>query len=458
VQSFLEALEPIWRPHDGQREFLLHPAQFKALACGRRWGKTDACAAQIVASLHGFSPRPGAAAATKHIVLAPTQDQANLLFDRVVELLRELEERAGKRKTEVKIRRSPYPRLTFRGHRVTARSGHLGRSLRGNEATHLILDEAAYLPEQLITEVAMPMLATTDGCLTLISTPRGLNHFWRFFRMGQRGEHGIWSRHAPSWDSPLVSKSFLAIQEELISERAFRVEYGAEFVDSEGRVFRQEAIEQALTADLGEPAGDVFIGIDWGRYQDFTAVAVLQGNQDQATLIEIERFHRVGWLAQVERVAEILRRYPNALVTPDASGAGDPILTMLRDACPNVNAKEFVFTAQSKGPLIERLAGMFERNALAMRPYPPLLRELEHFEATTAESGHRRLEGSSGYHDDLVIALALAAVHLPRPYRQPIRVGAPRRFAQRISSTFPRTTFRKSCESSRNENRNLNPS
>lgn len=156
------ALASVWQPHAGQKAFLDNAARLKVLACGRRWGKTDACAAQIVSALLRESP-------AKVLIIAPTLDQARLMFDRVVEMLEALtpplhfvlQNKGGE--TGIKIRRSPYPHLRWGRHTVMARSGQLGRSLRGNEATHIVIDEAAFLPEEIITEIAMPMLATTSG-------------------------------------------------------------------------------------------------------------------------------------------------------------------------------------------------------------------------------------------------------------------------------------------------------
>lgn len=380
-----------WEPHPGQREFLDSPAKIKVLACGRRWGKTDVCAAAIVRALAKESP-------TRHLILAPTADQSTLLFEKVAAM-------AGRGTS----RRTPHPTLKVGEHRVIARSGHLGRSLRGNEATHLVVDEAAYLPEALITEVAMPMLATTDGEMALISTPNGLNHFWRFFQMGQRDEHGVWSRSAPSWESPYVSARYLEVQRELISERAFRVEYGAEFLDSAGRIFRTEAIERCLTTRLPEAPETVVVGVDWGRYQDCTAVAVLAGDREEAWLVEMEAFQGLGWGDQVERVGRLLDRYPRSLVLCDGTGLGDPLVDFLRRRAPTCPIKRVAFTSGVKASLIDGLAWLIDRGALRMRPDPALLRELQHFEAVPREGGPPRLEALAGYHDDRVVALALAA-------------------------------------------------
>jgi hypothetical protein len=414
----LKLLEAVWRPHRGQRAFLESTAKIRVLACGRRWGKTDACAAEAVRNLLGPEP-------SRQLIVAPTLDQARLLFERVLELLETLPGPAPP-----KVRWTPYPRLEIAGHTLAARSGHVARSLRGNGATHAVVDEAAFVPEELITEVVLPMLATTNGRLTLISTPKGRNHFWRFFRLGESGEAGVWSRRAPTSESPFVPKTFLETQRRLISDRAYRVEYEAEFLDSEGRVFPAEAVDRCLVPDLPRPPEPPFLaGLDWGRYGDATALAVLCGSRDEAMLLEVRRIDAPSWTGQVERVRRALEAYPGVRLLCDSTGLGDPMLEALRAAAAGLRADGFVFTPASKAQLIDNLALMLDRGALKMRPDPELLRELEHFEARQAASGHRRLGATAGYHDDLVCALALAAWRLPQPYRPSILLGEPRRFS-----------------------------
>lgn len=374
MEDFLTQLQPIWQPHPGQYDFLISPAKIKVLACGRRWGKTDACAVQSLAAL--FREQP-----SKHLLIAPTQDQANLLFQRLRDLLEQFAP-----DEPIKSKLSPYPTLGFRHHRVAARSGHIPRALRGNEATHIVVDEAAYLPESLITEVAMPMLATTEGQMTLISTPHGKNHFWRFFEMGERGEHGIWSRRAPS-------------------------------------------VESCLTPELAPVEPPYSIGVDWARYEDYTAVCVLAGDRSRAQLVKLIRFHDTTWTEAVERVAEIVLQYPRAGVWCDATGSGDPVLEQLKTVLPGHRIEGVIFTQKRKHELIDSLTWLFERSSLRMTPQPELLRELEHFEAEPTSRGGMRLAARSG-HDDLVIALSLAAAQLAHPYRASIKTTGERAFSE----------------------------
>lgn len=423
MEAVLGQLAPFWIPHPGQREFLESPAKIKVLACGRRWGKTDACAAQTIIGLSQSHP-------TKHLIIAPTLEQSRLLFLRVLWFVERLAERGAGWARSFKCRHTPYPTLRVGEHQVSARSGHIGMSLRGGEATNIVVDEAAYLPEEVVTEVAMPMLATTDGCLSMISTPNGLNHFWRFYQMGTRGEHGIWSRSGPSSESPHVSASFLKVQRQLISDRAYRVEYECEFLESSSTVFSIEAVQQCLTTRL--PVWEdavVCAGVDWARYEDYTAVAVLSGSRDGASLAELRRISRMSWSGQVEAIAEILSKYSGVRVLCDATGVGDPIVEMLRSRLPNAQVEPAVFTWSFKADLIDNLAWLFENRSLRMQPDPELLRELQHYEARPRQSGKSSLGARQGFHDDLVTALALAARLLPKPYRPSIAIGEQRHFA-----------------------------
>ena len=127
-------------------------------------------------------------------------------------------------------------------------------------------------------------------------------------------------------------------------------------------------------------------------------------------------------------MAEVIERFPHARVLCDATAVGDPVVERLREALPTSAIDGLVFTRSAKESLIDGLAWMIDRATLKMTPDPQLLRELEHFEARDTGSGHTRLAAQGGYHDDLVVALALAARQLDKLYQARIEVGRQREF------------------------------
>ena len=385
-----------WRPHPGQQAFLSSRAPVRVLACGRRWGKTEVIAAEIARMLLGNAPR-------QVLLVAPSQEQAMLGFERTLEFLH----RAGARPT---VRRTPAPTLVIGNSRLWARPATRGGMfLRGRKAHLIIVDEAAYVPEAVIAEVLVPMLADTGGRLALISTPRGKNYFYRYYLQGQEDGIRVWSLRSPSWHNPLLSPTVLQMQASMMTSRQFQIEYGAAFLDAEGQVFRTEWVDRALLLRLPNE-GLVVAGVDWARYRDYTALAVLQGAHDGAKLLAVHRWQGLSWAEQVGAVAAQLRQHVPVRILCDRTGVGDPLLETLQREFPH--AEGVAFTQALKQSLIENLALMLEQGRLQLLPHPDLLRELYHFEATPTPSGVR-LEGASGVHDDLVIALALAAWALP---------------------------------------------
>jgi hypothetical protein len=385
-----------WRPHPGQQAFLSSRAPVRVLACGRRWGKTEVIAAEIARMLLGNAPR-------QVLLVAPSQEQAMLGFERTLEFLH----RAGARPT---VRRTPAPTLVIGNSRLWARPATRGGMfLRGRKAHLIIVDEAAYVPEAVVAEVLVPMLADTGGRLALISTPRGKNYFYRYYLQGQEDGIRVWSLRSPSWHNPLLSPTVLQMQASMMTSRQFQIEYGAAFLDAEGQVFRTEWVDRALLLRLPDE-GLVVAGVDWARYRDYTALAVLQGARDGAKLLAIHCWQGLSWAEQVGAVAAQLRQHVPVRILCDRTGVGDPLLETLQREFPH--AEGVAFTQALKQSLIENLALMLEQGRLQLLPHPDLLRELYHFEATPTAHGVR-LAGATGVHDDLVIALALAAWALP---------------------------------------------
>lgn len=412
MQDFLNWLAPVWRPHPGQEKFLLAKAKTKVLACGRRWGKTDACAVQVIAGLGDETPK-------RTLLVAPTIEQASFLFRRLRRLIEQLANRGmwEHRFPSIPAFREKKMDLVMGDHTVVARSAHSGNNLRGDEATDIIVDEAAYIKGEIVNEILTPMMATTDGTLTMISTPNGQDHFYEAFQEGLENTDEFWSLQAPSSDNTRVRKEFLERQKKRLSPSAYATEYEAQFVQREGYVFDRTAVEECTVDDPDwDVPGPTIIAIDWARYEDYSALVVVRGFQSKASVLEIDRTHREEWSKQINWVSSVLERHPNARLICDTTGGGDSITAWLRTRHPEVSVRSFVFTTESKPKLVEGLVRAFEARSIQIPNHKDLKQELENFRATRTASGHIQMAAKSG-HDDLVMAIAMAVSDLPYAHR-----------------------------------------
>jgi len=399
-----------WRPHAGQRQWLLDTSRVKVAACGRRWGKTES---EAVDAATWAIVHPG----SEQMIVAPTYDQARLIANGVERLL--LGSPLLRRRTEV--RKTPYPLISIFGSRISARSADDdGRALRGHRADRVIVDEAAFVRDAVISDVVQPMLADSDGQLIMISTPFGRNHFWRAWAAGQGGGARVRSFQFPSSGNPHISREYIESQRLEIPERSFRAEYLAEFVDDASRVFKASEIEDctALGRQARAPVPPrIVAGIDWARYTDFTVCAALDIARRPWRLAAMDRFQGLSWEASIERAAEFLRKWQAVAALPDSTGIGDPLNEQLRariDSFRDFRCEvgDYSFTASSKAALIDNLVMRMAHRDVALAPADGLAEltgEMEAFEYALRPGGGVSYGAPPGLHDDCVIALALAA-------------------------------------------------
>ncbi|MCC6483812.1 MAG: hypothetical protein IT209_03105 [Armatimonadetes bacterium] len=401
-----------WQAHPTQREWLLCDASVKTAACGRRWGKTEAQAvdAASFALVHDGS---------EQIVVAPTYDQASLIARGVERLLLG----SPATRTLTQVRRTPYPLITVGRSRISARTADEdGRALRGHRADRVIVDEAAFVRDSVISEVIQPMLADSDGQLILISTPYGRNLFWKLWSQGASGNPKAAFRF-PSSANPHISARYVEEQRERLPERAFRAEYLAEFVDDQAQVFAWTDIQQCF--ELGrtphQPSSSVrerriVAGIDWARYSDWTVCAAVECACDPWRVVALDRFQGLSWQAAVERVAGFLKDTEACAALSDATATGgDALLEQLCVAVAGAGCEVdgYVFTSTSKQHLVENLSVVMARGGLALPPEElshsgALIHELKSYQYVQRPGGAVSFGAAPGEHDDCVTALALA--------------------------------------------------
>ena len=399
----LELARKLWRwtPHsEGQRDWLLCNAKVKTAACGRRWGKSESCAIDIC--LYAFE-HPN----TVQMLIAPTDDHTKIIM---AEVRRRLYATPGLKFAD---RLSPYSEIRFKDSgrlkiptTIMARTaGPTGKGIRGNKAHRAIVEEAAYIPDAIMTDAISPILADYDGDLVKISTPSGRNHFKDDY---DRGQDPLQARYAsfryPSTENPCLSRDYLENERATKPERTWRIEWLAEFADAEGLVFRGIRACAVASPCPAVPGRRYTIGVDLGKYNDFTVLTCI----DTVTkyVVKIDRFNQIDWKLQKSRIRAIAAEYNNADVMLETNFVGDAVLEDLVN--DGVKAIGFQTTAASKPDLIDDLAVAIEQQRIGYPNDSVLINELESYAYDRTPLGNLRMGAPTGQHDDCVISLALA--------------------------------------------------
>lgn len=399
-------------PHPAQQQILDQARRFNVLAIGRRGGKS--ALGQHILAQTALAGQPGA-------YLAPTYKLLAEFWRELVAVLRPVTRRKLEDEHRLEL---------ITGGVIECWSTDTGDPARGRRYRRVVLDEAAMMPNlsDIWNLAIRPTLVDLAGDAWFLSTPKGLNDFYRLWTQGQDALQPDWA----SWQMPTTVNPYIQAAEVgqarlELPERAFQQEFEARFLEVEGAgVFRGVEAVSRLQPHKPEPHHSYVFGIDWARDLDFTVVSIIDaGTREQVAL---DRFNQVDWEFQTERVHRWAKAYNPRLIVAEANAMGGPIISRLqngyllltgeyRQALP-VHA--WTATNATKAAVIQALSLAIEQGEVTLLDDVTQKAELQAFESSTTQTGLVRYAAPEGMHDDTVIALALAwsaAAQEPQPLR-----------------------------------------
>lgn len=113
---------------------------------------------------------------------------------------------------------------------------------RGFSPHLVILDEAAFAPEELFRAIT-PSLAATQGALHMLSSPNGRQGYF-FEAFEGEAKDVFWSQRVHWHDCPRITQEIADMERIALGDLYFRQEFGAEFVTPLGAFFGHSAITQ----------------------------------------------------------------------------------------------------------------------------------------------------------------------------------------------------------------------
>lgn len=289
------------------------------------------------------------------------------------------------------------------GGMVGVRSADNPDSLRGEGLDFCVMDEAAYIAPEAWSEALRPALSDRLGRALFISTPRGRNWFFDVYNRAA-GDDEWQSFQYPTSANPFIAPSEIEAARRELPEIIFRQEYEAQFVDSEGAVFRRVQ-DVAILHPLDAPIdGHQYVaGVDVAASVDYTVVCVM----DAATreMVYMDRFNRVDYTALEERLAAIYSRWRLSSMTVEANSIGQPVIDHLYNR--GLAIIPFTTTQATKQSAIQSLQAAFEHDSIRILDNPVLIGELLSFESKRNQSGSFSYSAPDGMHDDTVMSLAI---------------------------------------------------
>ena len=419
----------------------LHGIRLGALNCCRKWGKSTMIALKAA---HFAAHRPG----TTVLVVAPSSRQSKELLGIAARMLRDLEQTATYSQAKITLKNRP---------RILALPNQ-AKTIRGYSPELVVIDEAAYLPEEM-WKTALPMLNAAEGggWLWLMSTPAEPVGF--FHRLWSDEKAKQWTRlKVTAYDCPRIPEAMIAEAKRSFPADRFAREYLCEFAQPPTAAFPEEMVRACLDPTLADfftsplpfplpaaPRGarpHAYMGQDLGERVDPSALAIAEyvsaptSTVDPATWEPLFRCSLAlrhmespplgteypDVAARARQVAQHPRIAGRCTLVVDANGAGAgamslfkkpefpaPLIAMIATGGQEARATEGGYNVP-KPMLLDRLEYLLRTKKLRIAVAPwtePLIRELTMIKRELQPSGY--VTYSSPIHDDMVMALAMAA-------------------------------------------------
>lgn len=279
--------------HPHQAEIFQDPHRFKVVAAGRRFGKSYLAAVTLfVEASRTTKVRTDGVevdlALEEVYYVAPTFEQGKKIL---WPLLKELGEDLIASKYE-----HTGTLTLINGRRISIKGADRPDSLRGVGLSYVVLDEYAFMREEVWELIIRPALARAEGGALFIGTPDGKNHFHKLWFQAMTGDNPNWAAWTHwSSDNPYLPASELEEMAKDMSEERRRQELEASFESGGGIVLTREMFEVVDPDDpvVLEP-GDVYVAVDLAGFTPVERGRKVVKLDEHA--IAVVKVNRHGWI------------------------------------------------------------------------------------------------------------------------------------------------------------------
>ena len=310
-------------------------------------------------------------------ILAPTEDQASLIFNYCYRHFADNSFLNGLIDT---YRFHNKPNITMKGGTVLRRAplapSNQGQAIRGQHPTMCIVDESPLIDDKLFVDNVEPAIVSNKAPFINLGTPKSKeNHMWRY--LYDDAYNDSFERMVFTWrDAVKPGRAYSApYTDDDMAEKMrewgedsiyWRTEYECEFVESVSNIFNPELLKACLSrgrtfGKRGTNYPNCVVGVDIGKSVNSTVISVWSTSKDKdsntANLIYLEEIgpksggHDIPF--QRKRIMDAAHDFGADRVIIDATGIGGAIEQEIKLACisskPQIQFIPFIFTGGPKG-------------------------------------------------------------------------------------------------------------
>jgi phage terminase large subunit-like protein len=273
--------------HPDQLTVFHDPARFKVCAAGRRFGKSYLAAVMmfVEASKNEKTRSDGVVVdlqLEKVYYVAPTFTQGKeIIWPLLKEVGRDLIQQSYENNASITL---------INGRVIAIKGADKPDSLRGTGLSFVVLDEYAFMKEEVWEKILRPQLARSEGGALFIGTPDGKNHFYDMHNKGKldtSGRYTSFTFHSAA--NPHLPQAEIDEMAADLSEDLFRQEMEASFEASGGKFFSADM----FTTREERPYGDIYIAIDLAGFTSTEGGRRIEKLDDHAIAVVLN--HSGGW-------------------------------------------------------------------------------------------------------------------------------------------------------------------
>lgn len=274
--------------HDRQAEVFYDDHRYKVVAAGRRFGKSFLAAVTLFveASKNSKVRSDGVEidlALEKVYYVAPTFTQGKeILWPVLKQLGHDLIAQAYENEASLRL---------INGRTIHIKGSDRPDSLRGTGLSYVVMDEYAFMKEEVWEMIISPQLSRSEGGALFIGTPDGKNHFYTLYLMGL-------DEHFPNWkawtftseENPFLPREEIEERRKNMSAERFEQEMEASFDGGSGLIM---TVDMFPIVEHEPYPGDYYVACDLAGFEKVEGGRKLKKLDDHA--IAVVKNHAGGW-------------------------------------------------------------------------------------------------------------------------------------------------------------------